>query len=398
MLRSADCVREYHKSLAPETIAVATAACTAAVLLSDRTFLRKSTNQNDELTLLLLVVANRSKYREIRFAREAAPFTIIIAVLRRLNSDFGVPISPELEGQHFLQYCTAQQSPTMTISVCLEPQHKQGEVLRSDAPQRPVVCVPTDGSILTLGKNSTTQIADSGLKRKCVSLQLRNQNQLIVFNAIPAQVSVNGILVEGLGPLLVAGDILTLHAPNIGYEFKVVVQGGSLSRTDKNYTPNSIALDIDEDQQHNTTSDLTGIPALATAHHPQESNAHTSRSAVAEELFCAFCLEILVCATTLVPCGHSFCHSCLVNVTECPTCRGTVQTTVHCRMVDNVIAAMVAQHHHPPPHGSVFAPDDVEKYHERSNQVVSPKKISATRSSARKRRKKSTGRIPEWVG
>ena len=282
----------------------------------------------------------------------------------------------------------------MKISVSLEPLHKQGEVLRSEAQQRPVLCVPYDGSILTLGKNSTTQIADSGLHRKCVSLQLRNQNQLKVFNAIPAQVSVNGELVEAGagGPFLVSGDILTLHAPNIGYAFKVVVQGGSLSRRHKNSTPNSISF-YDE-YQHNASSVIAGIPASATAHCPPESNPHTSRSEVAEELLCAFCLEILVCATTLVPCGHSFCRSCLVNVKECPTCRGAVQTTVHCRTVDNIISSIVAHPH--PTLGLVFAPDDVEKYHERSKPKGTPKKNSPSSTFIHKRRKTSGSRNPRY--
>jgi len=287
------------------------------------------------------------------------------------------------------------------LTVRLEPIHKVGEVLRSDAGgQRPEVRIPTDGSLISLGKNAITQIADSGLKRKCVSLQISSgtsgTNQLRVTRAIAQQVSVNGKLVEGNdGVVLLENDILALHAPEIAYEFKVVVDQGTLSKADEvDDTPASVSQDeedflggasnITNNSSSTTTTTNNAAAAAATAQH---------KSAIADEFCCAYCLEILVHATTIVPCGHSFCRGCLENATECPTCRGAVQTTVHCRSLDNAIATMVAH-----PEVSVFAADDMEKYTERAeasssnNCNTSPKKRAAvaTRASARKKRKVGT--------
>lgn len=276
----------------------------------------------------------------------------------------------------------------------LEPIHKDGEVLRSDAgDKRPEVKIPIDGSIITLGKNATTQIADAGLKRKCVSLQIfSGTNQLRMTRAIAQQVSVNGELVQGEDGvvLLVAGDILGLHSPEVAYEFKVVVDQGTLTKTEKKEdTPASVSQDEEDFNLGASTSNAA--EAAATAQH---------KSAIADEFSCAYCLEILVRTTTLVPCGHSFCRGCVENQKECPTCRGAVQTTVHCRSLDNVIATMVAH-----PQVSVFSADDMEKYTERAEPPASsnsststPKKRAATAGRARKKRKASASSLSAAVG
>ena len=264
------------------------------------------------------------------------------------------------------------------MTVVLEPLRRQGEVLRSDTVKRPAVRVPTDGRIITLGKNATTQIADSGLKRKCVSLQVRNQKQLKVLGAIPVQVSVNGALVQGDGHSLVAGDILALHAPEIAYEFQVVVQGGSLVTMEAN--PASMLISLVGDDKSNETFRNTDTSVCLTSAAPSQQEINQYNDAIADDLACAVCLEIVVHATTLVPCGHTFCRSCLQNTTNCPTCRGSVQSTVHCRTIDNVIASLVAQQH---PHPAVFEPDDVEKYRERAGSQIASTTI--TRTSRRKR-------------
>jgi len=247
---------------------------------------------------------------------------------------------------------------------------KENEVLRNDTAQneRPNVSVPTDGSIVSLGKNDTTKIADMGLKRKCVSLQLKNDNELHILKAVPQQVSVNGALVEGDGHLLEHGDVLALHAPEIAYEFRVVVEAGSLSKSNLQEEGNASPASVSQDEKEKDETPAT------------ISSDTQLNSSIADEFCCAFCLEILVQATTIVPCGHSFCRGCVDQSSECPTCRGALQTTVPCRTLDNVIASMVSKS------SSIFEADDVEKFHERSHKAT-PKKQKAKPSRHRKKRK-----------
>jgi Zinc finger, C3HC4 type (RING finger) len=61
---------------------------------------------------------------------------------------------------------------------------------------------------------------------------------------------------------------------------------------------------------------------------PEISLAHRNR--ISEEISCAVCLDLLVRPITLVPCGHSLCHSCWTEAKrmDCPECRLVVRCHV----------------------------------------------------------------------
>jgi len=273
----------------------------------------------------------------------------------------------------------------MVLSVRLQAIRRANEVLRSDVSQRPDVVIGasapnlggfgSSSTTVTLGKNATTMIADSNLKRKCVSVTLLpNSNELRLEKAVPQQVSVNGQLVEGDGYQLQEGDILSLHGTEIAYEFKVIAEGGSLAKK-KEPEASATVQKPSSDCNGNTATLASSSASLQQ----QQYNSHIS-----DEFSCAFCLELLVQTTTIVPCGHSFCLGCLEQVNECPTCRGAVQTTVPCRSMDNVIAAMASQ----PAQSCCFAPDDLQKYHERLPPDQQKKKQTTTSGSPMRRNKK----------
>ena len=97
--------------------------------------------------------------------------------------------------------------------------------------------------------------------------------------------------------------------------------------------------------------------------------------AVHDELCCAICLDIMVQSTLCVPCGHSFCQSCLAHqtpssatttttatTTTCPTCRRNITGTVPNRQLDNVIGLVMPS----------LADDDQEHYRDRLTALHLP--------------------------
>jgi len=57
------------------------------------------------------------------------------------------------------------------------------------------------------------------------------------------------------------------------------------------------------------------------------------------DLSCQKCLELLSNATTLVPCGHTFCFKCVndKNVVSCPKCKDEISGCYKNTPVINVL-------------------------------------------------------------
>lgn len=71
------------------------------------------------------------------------------------------------------------------------------------------------------------------------------------------------------------------------------------------------------------------------------------RNDMGVDLTCQCCLGILKSSVTCVPCGHVFCELCLDKVgnTLCPSCRAEVKYLMPCRIIDNVVDALVSDDH-----------------------------------------------------
>lgn len=248
------------------------------------------------------------------------------------------------------------------------------EVLRTDTTNRCDIRVPANGFRVALGKNATTGIADAHITRKCLTVRMMapwecesdNSDVLVQMDkAVKGVVSVNGELKEGDGHKLRHGDVLTIHSVNTEYQYKVVV-----SHEDCQNAVESIItgqLNAQQQQQHppkEEESDSGNECAIVKSEKTLQTSSSSLPSSLADEFVCAFCLEILFQATTIVPCGHSFCRGCIVQCTVCPTCRGPRVTTVPCRTMDNVIATLVQQ----PAINNCFEKDDIATYQERSNE------------------------------
>lgn len=251
----------------------------------------------------------------------------------------------------------------MVVSGRLRAIHKAGsEILRCGVSERPDV-VLVENSLLTLGKNATTMIADMGLKRNALQIRLEPNHEIRLVSAASGRVSVNGELVDPLArTLLVAGDVISLHAPERAYDYKVEIE-----RSTESAQAPAFALNPPKVEQ---LADSGRLFALST---------------IAEEFACAFCLDIQVQATTLVPCGHSFCKSCVVQISECCSCRSAFRETVPCRALDNVIASLVQ---HSNNIGNVFSPDDVHVYQQRMETANrGSSRCKSTRTKTPKKRK-----------
>lgn len=237
----------------------------------------------------------------------------------------------------------------MVISVRLEAIRKGSEELRGGVTERPDIKL-VENQLTTLGKNAVTMVADMGLKRNILQVRLEpGCNELRIVSVVSGRVSVNGELVDA-HTVLEAGDVLSLHAPQRAYEYKVVFEGG-----------------------------IAGpAPADASAAPPRvAAPGSCCLELIAEEFICAVCLDLQVQATTLVPCGHSFCKACVAAT--CPICSSAIHTTVSCRAIDNAIALLVSR-------GHAVAPDDAQVYQQRLREATKSTSRSSKNATPKKRK------------
>ena len=102
-----------------------------------------------------------------------------------------------------------------------------------------------------------------------------------------------------------------------------------------------------------------------------KSIVKTSRQATTAECVCSICMEIVVDATIVNPCGHVFCASCILcqklHKKECANCRARMESTTRCKAMDNIIRAMVMR--------GDFQCDDFFQYWKRSKIVIKLRKV-----------------------
>ena len=243
----------------------------------------------------------------------------------------------------------------------LQASHQPGEVLRQDLEKRlDVHFQPGDRKFL--GRNSTTGIAAQDVMRKECTVEMEKDGSLLIAN-IKTSVWVNGMpLLPGAKQKLTEG--LTISVLEGLYPYTVVSAEASVAG--KRHSPS----------RKRTAAKAALPPSSPTPRKPAAvatpvKASSALSSATLEEFCCPVCLEIQVQATTLVPCGHSFCLACQRSASECPTCRARIQTRVPCRALNNVIAALASG-------GHFLDDEDVQHYHER----MSAAGLNATTNAA----------------
>lgn len=107
-------------------------------------------------------------------------------------------------------------------------------------------------------------------------------------------------------------------------------------------------------------------------------------SSISEELTCPLCLDIIVEATTLVPCGHTVCLSCIPSaltvschsMKECPVCRDKFTQTFPCRVVNNIVETMIRAQEESSTCVTLkgFSADDIQAYRGRCDVIERSKR------------------------
>lgn len=131
-------------------------------------------------------------------------------------------------------------------------------------------------------------------------------------------------------------------------------QSSSLKSPPQALTSRSVSSDQQQQQEQK--------PAYKTSY-DSKSNPLMSKDdskKVSEQLCCGICLDIMVYPQTIVPCGHTYCGSCLADIekSHCPECRSAMTSLVPALQLKSLIETMVIM-------PGVFPQSDSEHYQER---------------------------------
>lgn len=119
---------------------------------------------------------------------------------------------------------------------------------------------------------------------------------------------------------------------------------------------------LEEEEKSSKSPAKRKLAATPPAREKQASTTKTLLlSSLSEDFLCPVCLDIMVEATTLAPCGHSFCASCIksMNSSCCPCCQAKIQNKSLSHTINQTIAKLVQM--------PVFVETDVEFYHSRKD-------------------------------
>lgn len=199
-----------------------------------------------------------------------------------------------------------------TVVATLEPIHRQNEVLLHGLVRRPTLQL-SHGLPLVLGRNHTTGIALTSISRMAATITYSDGKVLLS----------QGSTIRHLAH----GDVVCLQKQPSGYAYRVHLHE----------TP--------------TTTATTSCPTTTTP-------TTCPLQEASEEVVCAVCMEIIVEATAVVPCGHTYCGACLNSLTECPNCRLAVTQTTPLKGMDSLIHKLVLSQ-------KVFCPHDTQQYWKR---------------------------------
>lgn len=237
------------------------------------------------------------------------------------------------------------------MEIILEPVMASNEVLRTDVKGvRPRVSLNKHATSVVLGKNASTGIADSTLKRKMARIQLLDRFVRLEALDELSKLSINGTTMKSPGTKLGNNDVISLIASSCAYSYKVIIKNP--------------------------------LPPPSNSRSPSKRKARpTSMVDLTEELSCPVCLDLYVEATALVgtiqfprkvvpyshnwimfqvPCGHTLCHSCLPKLltSECMSCRAPIQQTIPSHITDSIVSQLAA--------AGNFSGDEITNYRLRS--------------------------------
>jgi len=95
----------------------------------------------------------------------------------------------------------------------------------------------------------------------------------------------------------------------------------------------------------------------------------SAKRKLTDHVACPICIEVLVQATILVPCGHRFCKDCCPKV-ECASCRTKIQSYIPDRGMDALLSDLVKE--------QCLDTDDSNMYMQRTEKEVSFRNLFLT--------------------
>lgn len=217
----------------------------------------------------------------------------------------------------------------------LEPVQGNGEILRERFSQRPVIAVRDDDTeTIMLGRNSTTAISCPNIRRKLARVYVHQQQLLIQGHTEDTVYGLNETPITGNKRQTLHHDDIIALATTTGPSYK--------------YRVNILS-----------SSAVSAVSASTSNVSPRKRKEALQHRA--DEFTCAICLELLVQAHILVPCGHMLCQVCVASSQKCPTCRQPIQRKMPCPTLDAAIDALVQS--------NWFPSDDMKDYRQRKEKL-----------------------------
>lgn len=222
-------------------------------------------------------------------------------------------------------------SSSSVVVATVEPIHGSNESLLHGLHQRSSLTLLDDPQhSLVLGRNHTTGIASQHISRKDAIISYA-QNRVWIEKPVGSTKRI-----------LPHNSVICLYRNS--YAYRVCIMENINNRTDDvaSSTPG-----LTEASQETLQSTI-------------ESSSNQGNAAIAEEVMCSVCMEILVDSTAIVPCGHVFCKGCISSMSICPNCRLAFRQTIAIKAMDSLIAKLVSSSYQ-----DIFHETDVLHYQTR---------------------------------
>ena len=212
---------------------------------------------------------------------------------------------------------------------------------------RDTIRLLADPSTFSFEQSPSTAEESQGMTQKQPKLQLRIQRYIAGF------VAINNETVTTPNAIIKEGDILSLQSMSYSYDYVVMLAPISDSRISTTKAASkSLPLSVSPSDNDTDTSTLAPTDGIIVNHHQHyteliDLQQKLMQQMVNDEFTCAICLEYQVQSTALVPCGHSFCNTCIVDPTKkklklkiCSVCNTKITSVVPNRTIDSCFHLM----------------------------------------------------------
>jgi hypothetical protein len=235
--------------------------------------------------------------------------------------------------------------------------------------------IPVDSiGEVVIGRKSIQQCEDNKyykfISRSHIAMYVQNKELFIRSTAQGGCVSVNSIVLnESESIKLSETDIISLlHQKNyFNYQIEQVpmrIKSVTNTRREKIETPVENKLSLQSRKRsidgYFQRFDNDNTPAKTPNNSLKESvedtdcnaasggrDAPFAITAIQNTLECTICLQIMALCYSVVPCGHNFCYTCILDWLNqhktCPTCNAVAANVIPSRALDDIISCVITK-------------------------------------------------------